>query len=772
MPEQDPCKRSNPNWLIMNHTIFKKSGVRLKFRDITTCAGFVGFCVVLSAPLGIAQSAPGTTPSSAASPRRPNLERPILADESRLFTYPTRAGAGALAGIPLYLYGRGWHEGDDYARGMGMLSARAPVDGLLAAEFLRAVTPRQRPDEESGAGLFLHGHGLSSSLPFMHATGAWALASVVTARYPEWFTQASAYGLATALSLGRPASREQFPSDIPVGSALGWLVGRYVSPSGAPTTPASYTAPAPDAILESRPSSRGSSYVPTDSWIYSALDRLGSLGLIASQTSGLRPWTLVECLRQVREAESHMASDDSIAGELVRDVKKELLDESGHLTLNSIYTRNGAIAGSVLNDSFHFGQTWINDSGRPFGRGWNSYTGFTASGQSGHFFAYINGEYQRAPAMEPYALPVREVLAGLDGVPLEPAIRAAGTNRFRLLDTYAGVRLGDFAFSAGKQSLWWGPTADSPLSFGDNAEPTKNFRVSTVHPIRLPGPLGILGEIRGEVVLGKLGGQKYTWRPWFNAQKLTFKLTGNLEMGFARWSIFWGLGHPITAASLMHNFTSTYSPLGTSGVGANDPGDRKAGFDFRYRVPGLRNWLTLYSDSYADDDPSPLAAPRRAAINPGIYLTHFPGIPRLDLRVEAPSTMPMEGDMGGSFVYDNSQYRSGNTNYGYLLGNAVGRDARGLLGRTTYWFSPRSKVEASYRHVKGGSLFLPGGSTQTDVAMKSSFALGNDFRTDLSLQYERFLVPLLGGRQRNISGWLQVTWEPNLQIIGKGIEQK
>jgi len=76
-------------------------------------------------------------------------------------------------------------------------------------------------------------------------------------------------------------------------------------------------------------------------------------------------------------------------------------------------------------------------------------------------------------------------------------------------------------------------------------------------------------------------------------------------------------------------------------------------------------------------------------------------------------------------------------------------------------------VETSYRHVKGGSLFLPGGSTQTNVAMKSSFPLGNSFRADVSLQYERFLVPLLGGPHRNVSGSLQVTWEPNLQIFGK-----
>ena len=54
--------------------------------------------------------------------------------------------------------------------------------------------------------------------------------------------------------------------------------------------------------------------------------------------------------------------------------------------------------------------------------------------------------------------------------------------------------------------------------------------------------------------MGKLGGHKYTWRPWFNAQKLSFKLTENLEMGFTRWSILWGVGHPITVAQLHSEF--------------------------------------------------------------------------------------------------------------------------------------------------------------------------------------------------------------------------
>jgi hypothetical protein len=71
-----------------------------------------------------------------------------------------------------------------------------------------------------------------------------------------------------------------------------------------------------------------------------------------------------------------------------------------------------------------------------------------------------------------------------------------------------------------------------------------------------------------------------------------------------------------------------------------DFGDQPFRRLFSYRLPFVRKWLTLYSDSFAHDDVSPISAPRRAAIRPGIYLSHVSGLPHLDFRVEAASTDP------------------------------------------------------------------------------------------------------------------------------------
>lgn len=680
---------------------------------------------------------------------------------------------GALAAVPAYLSWYGWKHSDGYAHESAKLSARAAAGGLIAAEVISLLTRRERPSESGGAGRFYRSGSVQSSFPSMHAAAAWAIAPVIAERYPGWLSKAGVYGLASAVTLSGLHARQNFPSDLLAGSVLGWLIGHSLAhPTGSGHgRPIAHFA-------ASRQSSAGSVSVPMDSWIYPAFDHLAALGLIPTQAAGLRPWTRNECRRQLAEAEEQVKRLEGGANSSIANLAAPFLtalarefdqDDPGapKVVVEAVSLRSGIMAGPVLNDSYHFGQTWVNDFGRPFGRGWTGNAGFRLRAESGPFFAYYRGEYQHAASVPGYSLSLRQVIATLDSNPLIESEPRTAINRFRALEAYAGVRLGNVQFSAGKQALWYGPGYDAPLSFSINAEPTKNAKISMIHPYRLPGFLSVLGEVRGELVMGKLGGHRYTWRPWFNSAKLSFKLTDNLELGFTRWSILWGVGHPITFRSFARNVFSFASTGTDYRMGdAADPGDRKAGFDFRYRLPGLRNWVTLYSDSYSDDDPSPLAAPRRAAVSPGILLTRVPYLPKLSFRAEAASTTPLSGDYGGTFNYFNNQYHSGNTNYGNLLGSWVGRDGRALQGWATYWFSARTKVEAGYRQTKASAQFLPGGGTQSSATFKSSFAWNKQVSLDLMLQYERFFVPVLGGPQRNLSGWLQLTWEPAFRLQG------
>src|SRR6185437_16310328 len=117
---------------------------------------------------------------------------------------------------------------------------------------------------------------------------------------------------------------------------------------------------------------------------------------------------------------------------------------------------------------------------------------------------------------------------------------------------------------------------------------------------------------------------------------ISFKPTPNFEFGLSRTIIFAGEGHvPLTFGSFWNSFSSLSNVPANVKFSRSDPGARYSSFDFSYRVPFLRNWLTLYTDAMAHDDTSPLSAPRRSAFRPGIYLSRFPHFPRIDFRAEA-----------------------------------------------------------------------------------------------------------------------------------------
>jgi hypothetical protein len=185
-----------------------------------------------------------------------------------------------------------------------------------------------------------------------------------------------------------------------------------------------------DDVEEGRTRSIGSPYVELDSWVYPAIERLAALGYIQTEFPGMRPWTRIECGRLVQEASDKIESEESSPREVSRlhtALEKEFRGELDALAgrgrertirLESLYTNVTGISGAPLNDSYHFGQTIINNSGRPYQEGFNSYNGFSGYGTWGHFIIYVRGEYQHAPSAAAYSLPVRQWIAKADFNPL------------------------------------------------------------------------------------------------------------------------------------------------------------------------------------------------------------------------------------------------------------------------------------------------------------------------------------------------------------------
>jgi hypothetical protein len=523
----------------------------------------------------------------------------------------------------------------------------------------------------------------------------------------------------------------------------------------------------------------GPVYIPLDSWVYPALARIADLGFAPDEESLARPWTRAQCsvlvdeaadLTSRRDAKRSYSATANEALKLISALRGECGEhesKSGFATIESLYSRYSQISSAPLRDSYHFGQTFVNDFGRPYGQGANIVDGFSGYAGTGRFSGYFRGEYQQANGSAPYDQQLQTFISAADGVLFKPSSGISSTRRFDTVETYLGVRAGIFDITAGKQALWWGPGGESALHFSNNAEPMYSIRVAQATPILLPGIFRHLGRIRTQFLVGRLSGHQYPPRAFINAQKITFQLSPDFELGFTRSAIFGGVGHPLTAHTIFRSFFSGSSTGGTTYGSATDPGDRRSGFDFRWRLPYLRRYVTVYSDSLADDEPNPLASPRRSAWAPGLYLTQIPGIRHLDLQFETYSTWLYERDAGGAFIYWNDQYRDAYTNDGNLLGSWIGRDARAYTAHSTYWFSAQNKLEASFRQTKTGSNFVPGGGTQTDASLTGSRLFHHELLATVSLQYERYFLPVLGAPRHNIAASLQFTLFPKEWTVSR-----
>jgi hypothetical protein len=520
---------------------------------------------------------------------------------------------------------------------------------------------------------------------------------------------------------------------------------------------------------------RGSTYVPMDSWIYPAVDRLNGLGQVDTAYIGMRPWTRLSIVHML-EAGSAKMRDTSEGSDacgiyhaLQRELKPEIAGDAPPAEMASVYTRFEGISGTPLRDSFHLGQTIVNDYGRPYQEGFNSINGFSARMGLKRFAFYFRSEYQHAPAAAGYSPALAELLSENDLIPFGPTQATipqgpiSSTNNIRVVEANLSYLILNNEISFGKSDHWLGPAQGGSFAWSNNAENLYAFQIDRVEPLRIPLLSRYTGPFRYQFFVGSLQGHTDPNSPWVHAEKISFKPTGNLEFGFERTVIWGGKDHvPITVGSFLRSFFSFQNVSAAEKVSRSDPGARFGSFDFSYRLPYLRQWLTLYTDSLAHDDTSPISAPRRAAIRPGLYLSHFPRVPQLDFRVEAADTdPPTSRSNGGYFVYWEQVQKQGYTNKGFIMGDWIGRESKGGQAWLTYHLSPREQVQFTYRNAKAAKDFIPGGTTQNDFEISIVKRVYDHFEVRGAIQYEGWKAPVYkAGKQSDTNAMAQITWYP------------
>jgi hypothetical protein len=547
----------------------------------------------------------------------------------------------------------------------------------------------------------------------------------------------------------------------------------------------------------------GSSYIPMDSWIYPATLRLYSLGYLDTAFLSLRPWTRRSLLHMLELTESDIRFDNNDqALDILDKLEYALRDEPSNTSLrrrglmygmDSAYVGARVIGGTVLRDSWHLGQTFNNDYGRPYSNGLNSYDGFSTLTEFGPFSLHVRGEYQHAPSYEGYSFALATELAEVDQInygSLNPTYGQnvfGGVNRpeatipegplpaqdnFRLLEANFSVHAYRHEISFGKSDAWLGPGLGGSMAWSNNAENMYSFRINRVEPLYIPYFSRVFGTIRYDFFMGSLKGHTFPRAPWAHSEIVAIAPTKDFQLSFQRTIVWGGVGHePITLHTFLKGFFST-DTLQTEKYSRNDPGARFSSITFSYRLPFLRKRVTLYTDSETHDDIFPISAPRRAGWRPGIYFSQLPYAPKLDLRVEGTYTdyVTSRSTFGQANYYETVQ-RQAYTNKGFIMGDWIGREAKGGQAWLTYHLSGNESIAFQYLRKKNAKDFIRDpianieyGTTQNIFRVDVVKRLSRDVELSAFFQAERWKAPIWKpGQQGSTTGAFQVTWFPGLK---------
>ncbi|MDQ2844119.1 MAG: capsule assembly Wzi family protein [Acidobacteriota bacterium] len=544
--------------------------------------------------------------------------------------------------------------------------------------------------------------------------------------------------------------------------------------------------PSHHEVAAASASTAGSSYISVDSWIYTAALRLYYLGYLPTAYIGVRPWTgasLAHMLVLSQDAlQSTYAPAEAI--EINARLRRELAPElaggrSPSLRAASVYTRAREINGYILNDSFHFGQTIVNDYGRPDERGFNNVTGFSAEAQGGRFSLMVRAEYQHAPSAIGYSPSVAAQLASIDGTPdvpqtTIPAGFISGQDISRVVEASASVHVLGHEISFGKSDEWLGPALGASMAWSNNAENIYGFRINRVEPLYVPGLSRYVGLFRYDFVVGPLKGHEFPGDPWIHMEKISMKTTPDIEIGFMRAAIWGGHGQPclqpdgttipcdvpITIGSFLRSFFSVTAAQPAVKFSRKNPGARFSTFDFTWRTPWDNHLVTLYLDSFAHDNVFPISNLGRSGVRPGFYLARLPGLPRVDFRAEGVTTNvhDPESTLGRLLLWETVQTQ-GYTNKGNILGDWIGREGTGGQAWLTWHLRPDQQIQLQYRRAKEANDFIPGGTTQNDLSADVVLRPLRNLEIKANIQGEFWKAPLIAqGQQNNVVGTIQLTY--------------
>ncbi len=430
---------------------------------------------------------------------------------------------------------------------------------------------------------------------------------------------------------------------------------------------------------------------------YELLLRLEAEGLIESGLLATRPIGRKEALRLVLEAERNSKGKGKFIEALIKSLKERFGDEADGVKY--VKPLDGAYIKYVYGDE-SAGLAYNNDGD-----------------------AYRNGSNLRAGLSS-----VMDI--GWLSYRIEPEYRYSGDGSLIMRRAYGSVRLKGLEFTAGKDSMWWGPGHHGSLLLSNNARPLTFLSLTNPQPTLLPWILKYLGPFRFAVFVTRLEKERAVPEPYMWGLRFDFKPSPYVELGLERTALLGGEGRDESAGAWWRSFIGK-----GENNGAADPGDQKAGGDIKITLPLKWQPVQLYGSAAGEDEAGGL--PSKWAYLIGLYLPRMVSLERVGFRVEYANN---HIDGHPYTWYNHWIYHTGYRYRGRVMGHHMGTDSKDLFIGLSYLVPENDALISLYYDREDYNLSritgVRSGKRQEGVVLVSLKPTGT-FTLDASFRYGR-----------------------------------
>ncbi len=417
--------------------------------------------------------------------------------------------------------------------------------------------------------------------------------------------------------------------------------------------------------------------VPLDSNYYGYLEKLEAMGYVSDVPSGTKPYSRLDMAKWGLQAEA-VAKAKPMPGYLkiyFETMRKDLAEEITYLQngeqnwQSNVKLRSVDVDFSyVKQDAAAYGYKSANANWQMLNHYNNGYRygdGFNAVGKL-HISGSINKDF--AAAITPRFSWDKDEHGDAS-----------------IEEGYVKTHVGVWGVTAGRQPMQWSGGHSGTLAFGNNAASQTMVKLNLLEPHTFDnGFLKFLGKANVNVFASQLEGNRVekaaAFRPGSNGKyekdhvnllgiRVDVMPTDALSIGLERMS-------------MLKKFNKDWLLGDNAEDSKSDEWNDIAGFDVRYRFPGVQIYGSLYGEDQAN------ALPCENGYTAGVYFPQLVKDGSWDLRLELMHT--------NNWWYQHHVLINGWTYKNDILGDWMGRDSRKYYAEVNHYLDNGDKFTLGY----------------------------------------------------------------------------